>query len=883
LASDLLAQLQEVLGGSYRVDRELGGAGMSRVFLAHEVDLERQVVVKVLPPDLAAGINADRFRREIQLAARLQHPHIVPLLSAGAKGGLLYYTMPFIAGENLRARLSRVRELPVADATKVLREVADALEYAHEQGVVHRDIKPENILFSGNHALVTDFGVSKALSNATSETPVPGAPTLTSLGIALGTPTYMSPEQAAADPNVDHRADIYSLGVVGYELLAGRPPFSGMTQQQILSAQVSAVPDPVTKYRPNIPPALGAAIMRCLEKHPSDRWQTAGELRAQLEAVFTPSGATQPVPAVSSRSAFKLTPRRMMLAAAAAGVLIAGVFLSTIAFRKNEVGFTIGATRQLTNLSDPVVFPAVSPDGKMVTYIRMRGGRGQIFLRQISGGRAVALTDSSLNALWPRWKPDGSAVLYTTDGTISSIPPLGGSVTALLSRSATGDYGYCDWSPNGTTIICTNLIDGALYRLDANGANLKRITAPDPEQLHSVAWSPNSQRIAYVSGNIQFIEGGGNGNLAASSIWVMSSDGGKPVLITDRSHLNMSPVWTPDGDHVLFVSTLGGSRDIYSQAVKGNGEPSGSPVRVTTGLNPHTISLSADGRSLVYAAFNMTSNVWMAPLHGADPVASSAMRQITFGKQTIEELSASTDGRWLAYDSNLNGNADIFKMPISGGEPQQLTRDPADDFAPHWSPDGKEIAFHSFRKGNRDVFVVSADGSRTETVVAKPNQKLIPRWSPDGRSITYYAYPDSVFVVRRTAAGWGEPKFMGNGIGPEFSPDGTRIAFQVPTGFVAMPAKGGPQMQIVTAPTCSASGSFEWSADSKLIYYCTSVGGLEHLSAVPSTGGASKSVLELRDPMRQLYRGSFTLDSSHIYVTIGSRESEIWVMELNRK
>ena len=883
MASDLLSQLQEVLGVSYRVDRELGGAGMSRVFLAHEVDLERQVVVKVLPPDLAAGINADRFRREIQLAARLQHPHIVPLLSAGAKGGLLYYTMPFIAGENLRARLSRVRELPVADATKVLREVADALEYAHEQGVVHRDIKPENILFSGNHALVTDFGVSKALSNATAETPMPGAPTLTSLGIALGTPTYMSPEQAAADPNVDHRADIYSLGVVGYELLAGRPPFSGMTQQQILSAQVSAVPDPVTRYRPNIPPALGAAIMRCLEKHPSDRWQTAGELRAQLEAVFTPSGATQPVPAASDRSAFRWTQRRVMLAAAGAGVLVAGVFLSTISFKKNEVEFTIGATRQLTNLADPVVFPALSPDGKMVTYIQTHGGKDQIFLRQISGGRAVALTDSTVDAVWPSWKPDGTAILYTGDGTISTMPPLGGSATALLSRSATAYYAFCDWSPNGTTIICSNLVDGALYRLDHNGTNVRRITPQNAEPVHSAVWSPNSKRIAYVSGNIQFVTAGYTGNLAASSIWTVSADGGAPVRITDRSHLNMSPVWTPDGDHVLFVSTLGGSRDIYSQAVNGNGEPSGPPVRLTTGLNPHTISLSADGRTLAYSAFNTTSNVWMAPLHGADPIAPTAMRQITFGKQTIESLGASPDGRWLAYDSNLNGNADIYKLPLSGGEPQQLTRDPADDFAPHWSPDGTEIAFHSFRNGNRDIFVVSADGSRTEAVVVKPNQKLVPRWSPDGRSLTYYAYPDSVFVVSRTATGWGEPKFLANGVGPMFSPDGKRIAFQVENGLTVMPIKSGAQIRIATTGTCGTSGAFEWSTDSRFIYYCALVGRSNGLMVVPSTGGTSQPLLEFRDPLRQLFRGSLALDSSHIYFTIGSRESDLWVMELNRK
>src|SRR6476619_5897852 len=195
---ELREQLQTTLGAAYAVTRELGGGGMALVFVAEERTLGRRVVVKVLPPETSGSVSGDRFRREIQLAARLQHPHIVPLLAAGESGGLLYYTMPFIGGENLRTRLTRVGELPVQEATKILREVADALSYAHSQGVVHRDIKPENILISGSHALVLDFGVSKALSSATAETPTEG-PTLTSPGIALGTPAYMAPEQAAAD------------------------------------------------------------------------------------------------------------------------------------------------------------------------------------------------------------------------------------------------------------------------------------------------------------------------------------------------------------------------------------------------------------------------------------------------------------------------------------------------------------------------------------------------------------------------------------------------------------------------------------------------------------------------------------------------------------
>src|SRR6059036_1713453 len=261
---------------------------MSRVFLAQEVRLGRQVVVKVLPPELAAGVSAERFEREIRLAAALQHPHIVPLLTAGSQGDLLYYVMPHIAGESLRARIAHERELPVGDTVRILRDVSDALAYAHGHGIVHRDVKPDNVLLSGKHALVTDFGVAKAVSNSS------GAATLTSLGMALGTPAYMAPEQAAGDPNVDHRADLYAVGALGYELLAGRPPFSGMSPQGMLAAQVTATPDPVTQHRATVPPALAALIMRCLAKHPADRPQSAEEVVGQLEAMATPTGGITP-------------------------------------------------------------------------------------------------------------------------------------------------------------------------------------------------------------------------------------------------------------------------------------------------------------------------------------------------------------------------------------------------------------------------------------------------------------------------------------------------------------------------------------------------------------------------------------------------------------
>jgi tetratricopeptide (TPR) repeat protein len=302
--SDLLARLQAAVGSTYRIERELGGGGMSRVFLADEVALGRQVVVKVLPPDMAAGVNVERFRREIQLAAKLQHPHIVPVLSAGAEGDLLYYVMPYIEGESLRVKLAREGELPVGEVVRVLREVVDALAYAHGRGVVHRDIKPDNVLLSGHHAVVTDFGVAKAVSEATGES------SLTSLGVALGTPAYMAPEQAVADPHVDHRADLYAVGAVAYEMLTGRPPFSGRNAQAVLAAHVTESPEPVTAQRHTVPPALAELVMRCLAKRAADRWQRAEELMPHLEALLTPSGGTaptgaQPVPPSGVQAALR--------------------------------------------------------------------------------------------------------------------------------------------------------------------------------------------------------------------------------------------------------------------------------------------------------------------------------------------------------------------------------------------------------------------------------------------------------------------------------------------------------------------------------------------------------------------------------------------------
>jgi serine/threonine-protein kinase len=285
---DTLERLRAALAGRYTIVREVGAGGMATVYLAEDTKHHRKVALKVMKPELAATMGSTRFLREIQTAAQLQHPHILPLHDSGEADGFLYFVMPFVEGESLRAKLARGGELPVGEAVRVLRDVVDALSHAHAQGVVHRDVKPDNVLLSGRHALVTDFGVAKAVSEAT------GRNTITTVGVALGTPTYMAPEQAAADPSIDARADLYAVGCLAYELLTGQPPFRGESAQRILAAHVTEAPTPVTARRSAVPAALNAVVMRCLEKKPADRWQTADELLAQIEQFLTPSGGITP-------------------------------------------------------------------------------------------------------------------------------------------------------------------------------------------------------------------------------------------------------------------------------------------------------------------------------------------------------------------------------------------------------------------------------------------------------------------------------------------------------------------------------------------------------------------------------------------------------------
>jgi Tol biopolymer transport system component len=878
--TDLTQRLAAALGGAYTITGELGGGGMARVFVARENALERDVVVKVLPPDLGAGVNVERFRREIQLAAKLQHPHIVTVLTAGASEGLLFYTMPLIEGESLRARLARSGELPIAETVRLLRDVADALEYAHARGVVHRDIKPENILVSGHHAFVTDFGVAKALSVAT------GDVNLTSAGIALGTPTYMSPEQATADPAADHRTDLYSLGIVGYEMLCGRPPFTGLNLPQLLAAQATTDPPPIAGQRSNVPRELSEIIERCLEKRPADRPQSAKELREQLELAALDSGSAR-----ATRSSVRASERRRRIALTLTGIAAGILLISLIASRYiggSRDEFEFGETRQLTNEPGVEVMPAISPDGRLIAYAGGVPARLGIFVRQTQGsGAAIRLADGRA----PQWSPDGSRILYVDSAGIAAVPALGGAPQRLV-RAGDVPLRSPTLSHDGKRLAYASSF--AVFIANADGSNPHQIS--DLHEVHGITWSPDDTKLAFTQGNTTFFYGVQEfDNIAPSSVWIFDLGAGAPVAVTDRIHQSLNPVWSEDGAGIFYVSNVRGGRDVYYQPVK-RGQPSGEPRRVTTGLRIHAMSVGA-GR-LVYSVFNSGVGIWSITAPGSGPVSVSAAHQITSAAERIEAVRASPDGKTVAFDSDRSGNMDIYRMNADGSGVQQLTTSSADEFRPVWSPDGKQILFQSWRNASRDLYVMSADGSGERLLVGGPSHEWAETWSPDGKQVAFSSDRSGSLHIWAATLADGQLRQLtqAGGFSPRWSPDGTKIAY-IDSRFASPgdPGQGnalglltlatGEQRRIVAENVLGAVTSVGgWSADSRTIYFrVLSPDGDYDIAQVSADGGNPRVLIRFDRRDRAAYRSDFSTDGRNFYFTVGEHLADIWTMDLRKR
>jgi serine/threonine-protein kinase len=881
-----LDQLAAALGDRYRIERELGQGGMATVYLAEDVRHRRKVAVKVLRPELAASMGPDRFLREIEIAAQLQHPHILPLLDSGDAGGFLFYVMPYVQGESLRDRLVRERELPVQDALRIITEVADALAHAHQHGVVHRDIKPENILLTGRHALVADFGVAKAVSEAS------GRLKLTSVGVALGTPTYMAPEQASADPGLDHRVDIYALGVVAYELLAGRPPFTGHTAQEVLAAHMTRPPEPIRNFRANVAPAVETVVLRCLEKHPADRWQSTSELVSQLEPLATPSGgmtptSTQPLTAVRPAAApAGGIPR--WLGWAAGGALVAGGALALTLVRRPEAAMAVGKRIAVALGPESERWPSLSPDGKTIVFTRSDRGTNHLYVQQVDGGVPLAITTQL-----PEWQccgaisPDGSRLLFLTRQGLYVVPTLGGQArqvgsgpSNLLTSRATVLWG--SWSPDGRRIVYSRRDTIFVQGIDESA----QTAVAYGRAAHSPVWSSDGRWIAFVQGNPLFQI---NGNQGPSAIAVVSASGGTPVLVTDSSALNTSPMWLPGRTTLLFISDRDGGRDVYQVPLSSSGKPSGAPARITTGLSPDRIAVSADGKRLAWSVYGETSNIWSLPIPVRDSVPVAQATEVTFGSQDIESAVATPDGKWLYYDSDLKGNADIWRMPLAegaaAGPPEQLTNDPGAEFNPSVSPDGKELAFHSFRTGNRDIFVTPSSGGPAVRVTTSPEHDWNPSWSPDGRALLFdeQLNPDSaLYIVRRRPDGaWETPRalpYHGPAALARWSPDGRSISFSGDSGLRVIDVATGRQRLLAATPGGTWSA---WSDDGRTVYWAQS-DSLQRFTirAVPFAGGVPKTLVYADAPERQVQRYGFAAAKGRFYFALVERKADVWVAEV---
>jgi serine/threonine protein kinase/Tol biopolymer transport system component len=878
LPPDLAAALRD----RYVLERILGRGGMATVYLAQDTRHRRHVAIKVLEPELAAVLGGDRFLREIETTASLRHPHILPLFDSGAAGqsgsgpaAFLYYVMPLVEGESLRDRLQRDRQLPLAESLQIAREVADALAYAHRHGIVHRDIKPGNILLESGHAVVADFGIARAINAA-------GGERLTQTGLGVGTPEYMSPEQVAGSHDIDGRSDIYSLGCVLYEMLAGEPPFTGPTAASVVQQQMMVEAGSVTQLRPSVPAEVAAVIVRSLAKIPADRWQDADQLRAQLGALAHRSGDVA-VPV--------LTPprRRWIPIVGAVAVLGLLAFAGSRLIRGEPPQIEFGHRAQVTHGPGLEVHPALSPDGQLLAHISGEGSR--LFVRQIEGGRPIPVApDIPGFQGWPHWSPDGKELSFLSTRGMEIVPALGGAPRLLVPIPQTGPRGTVivggPWSPDGREL---SFVRGDTLYAVAVAGGATRVVTTEP-RLHSCAWSPDGTRIACVSGNFEAtMLGPWFGNIGPSAVLLIPAAGGPSIGLIDDGQANTSPAWLPDGT-LLFISDREGGRDIYSVRLRQDGNPAASPRRITTGLNAVTITTSADGKRIGYAAFTETSNIWSTPAPPGATVTMEAARQVTTGSQVIEWFEISPDGRWVLFDSDRSGNADIYRMALDGAaEPERLTSDSLNQFWPAYSPDGNTISFHSFRDGHRQLYLAAATGGASRPVVVTEEDDRTASWSPDGQALymlsDYGSPTTSTRVTRQQTDGtWSKPQIWRlPTCMPTWSPDRRLVACAELGGRILLTTpEGDSAATLVTSGLVPNMGQYpQWASDSRTVYFMgsDSLGG-HSVNAVSVNGGESRVVLRFDDPARPWHRYGFRVFADRFWFTIGERESHVWVGEL---
>ncbi len=706
-----LERLSAALADRYSLERELGQGGMATVYLAHDLKHERDVAIKVLHPDLGAALGAERFLSEIRTTARLQHPHILPLLDSGDADGLLYYVMPLVTGETLRARLERERQLPVAEAVLIAREVADALGHAHTLGIIHRDIKPENILLQGGHALVADFGIALAVQQA-------GGQRMTQTGLSLGTPQYMSPEQAMGEKQIDARSDIYALGAVSYEMLAGEAPFTGPSVQAIVARLITEEPRSLASQRKAVPEHVEAAVLRALEKLPADRFASASEFAAALDR---PTGATL---STSRTRAVATASRGNRTTALLAGVTTLSLAAAALAWLRPAPEPT--PHWQTIVLSDtlqvdlPGSLIALSPDGQNIIF-RKAIQNGPLWLKRADRLEATPIPGTERGGA-SVFSPDGEWLAYTADRQLKKVRLDGGASMLLADSAASPEYGIA-WLDDDTILYPSP--DGtAMRRVSANGGGYTLAHADSALLGYGLV---NTTALPASRGALTTVC---TSNCATSALSVIDLRSGTLTQLLPDVLMG----WYLPNGYLLYVRTdftaMVAPFDLDKLMISGPATAvlNGSLIYATFRTVP-LLAVSRNG-TLVYA--RGTGGSGAGELVRVDR-QGAATRIDTSWSGAFNSFALSGDGRRMAVGTGTTGGGlSIYLKQLDRGAFTRLSFG-GQDRRPTWSPDGRTVAFIRDSLNGGGVYGIAANGSGDERVLARidrPIQEVV--WSADG-------------------------------------------------------------------------------------------------------------------------------------------------------